>query len=98
MKEIKYTILYCVCDNFCDFILLRFRFRNTAKKFLIFNTAHNIPLPLSGLRLHRNTKHSQSEGFSPPSVLCDVCQKSFRNNSDLAVHKVVHTKQKVGTR
>jgi hypothetical protein len=23
MKEIKYTILYCVSENFCDFILLR---------------------------------------------------------------------------
>ncbi len=28
MKEIKYTILYCVCENFSDSILLRFRFRN----------------------------------------------------------------------
>ncbi len=28
MKEIKYTILYCVYDNFCDSILLRFRNRN----------------------------------------------------------------------
>jgi hypothetical protein len=27
MKEIKYTILFYVCENFCDFILLRFRFR-----------------------------------------------------------------------
>jgi hypothetical protein len=27
MKEIKYTILYCVCENFCFFILLRFRIR-----------------------------------------------------------------------
>jgi hypothetical protein len=25
MKEIKYTVLYCVCENFCDSILLRFR-------------------------------------------------------------------------
>ncbi len=25
MKEIKYTILYCVCENFCASILLRFR-------------------------------------------------------------------------
>ncbi len=24
MKEIKYTISYCVCENFCDSILLRF--------------------------------------------------------------------------
>ncbi len=30
MKEIKCTILYCVCENFCDSILLRFRFCNTA--------------------------------------------------------------------
>ncbi len=32
MKEIKYTILYFVCENFCDSILLQFRiqlgFRN----------------------------------------------------------------------
>jgi hypothetical protein len=27
MKEIKHTILYCVCEIFCDSILLRFRFR-----------------------------------------------------------------------
>jgi hypothetical protein len=33
VKEIKYTILYCVCENFCDSILLpliyvlRFRLR-----------------------------------------------------------------------
>jgi hypothetical protein len=27
MKEIKYTILYVVCENFCDSILLRFRVR-----------------------------------------------------------------------
>jgi hypothetical protein len=26
--EIKYTILYCVCENFCDYILLRFRNSN----------------------------------------------------------------------
>ncbi len=34
MKEIKYTILHCVCKNFCYSILLRFwfRFRNTATK------------------------------------------------------------------
>jgi hypothetical protein len=25
MKEIKYTVLYCVCQNFCDYILLQFR-------------------------------------------------------------------------
>jgi hypothetical protein len=46
MKEIKYTILYCVCENFCDFgsgsssgtvinygsgsDFLRFRFHNAA--------------------------------------------------------------------
>jgi hypothetical protein len=30
VKEIWYTILYCVCEDFCDSILLRFRFRNTA--------------------------------------------------------------------
>ncbi len=29
MKEIKYTILYCVCENFSDSILLRFRFRTS---------------------------------------------------------------------
>jgi hypothetical protein len=23
MKEIKYTILYCVCENFCDSISLQ---------------------------------------------------------------------------
>jgi hypothetical protein len=28
MKEIKYTILYRVLENFCDSILLRFRDRN----------------------------------------------------------------------
>ncbi len=27
MKVIKYTILYCVYENFCDSILLRFRIR-----------------------------------------------------------------------
>jgi hypothetical protein len=27
MKEIKYAILYCVYENFCDFIILRFRIR-----------------------------------------------------------------------
>ncbi len=27
-KEIKCTNLYCVCENFCDSILLRFLFRN----------------------------------------------------------------------
>ncbi len=26
MKEMKYTILNYVCDNFCDSILLRFRY------------------------------------------------------------------------
>jgi hypothetical protein len=29
MKEIQYTILFCVCKNFCDSIFLRLRFRNT---------------------------------------------------------------------
>ncbi len=28
MKKIKYTILYCFCDNFCDSILLQFRNRD----------------------------------------------------------------------
>jgi hypothetical protein len=28
MKEIKYIILCRVCENFCDSILLRLRFRN----------------------------------------------------------------------
>ncbi len=27
MREIKYTVFYCVCENFCDSIFLRFRFR-----------------------------------------------------------------------
>ncbi len=34
-KSNTYTVLYCVCENFCDFILLRFRFRNTGKTILI---------------------------------------------------------------
>ncbi len=31
MKEIKYTFLYFVCENFCDSILLRIRFRQGPK-------------------------------------------------------------------
>jgi hypothetical protein len=45
MKEIKYTILYCVCENFCDTILLRFRFSyGKTLRFLRFwfrNTEYN---------------------------------------------------------
>ncbi len=28
MKEIKYNFILCVCENFCDTILLRFQNRN----------------------------------------------------------------------
>jgi hypothetical protein len=44
MKEIKYTTLYCVCENFSDSILLqfriqfRFRNRNLRFRFLLFST------------------------------------------------------------
>jgi hypothetical protein len=36
MEETKYAILYCACENLCDYILLRFRFwfRNTVQKLL----------------------------------------------------------------
>ncbi len=37
VKEIRYTISYCVCENFCDSILLQFRFRRDKKlRFLRF--------------------------------------------------------------
>jgi hypothetical protein len=34
MKEFKYTILYCVCENFFDSILLRFLFRFRNRNYL----------------------------------------------------------------
>jgi hypothetical protein len=36
MEEIKYTILYCVCENLFDSILLRFQFRFCFGKKLLF--------------------------------------------------------------
>jgi hypothetical protein len=39
MEEIKYTILYCVCENFFDSILLRFQFRFCFGKKLRFRFA-----------------------------------------------------------
>ncbi len=42
--EIKYTILYRVCEDFCDSILLRFRSRSVIKlRFRFRNTANHIP-------------------------------------------------------
>ncbi len=39
MKEIKYTILYFVCEKFCDSILLRFRFHYGKKlRFPLFRS------------------------------------------------------------
>jgi hypothetical protein len=40
MKEINRTILYCVCENFCDSILLRFRLRYGKK--LRFRFRNNV--------------------------------------------------------
>jgi hypothetical protein len=38
MKEIKYTILYCACENFCDNILLLGRNRNQLRsRFQLFD-------------------------------------------------------------
>jgi hypothetical protein len=43
MNEIKYTILYCVCENFCDSILLLFRLRLDKKlRFRFRRTAFGI--------------------------------------------------------
>ncbi len=36
MKEIQYTILYCVCEDFSDIILLRFRNCNNLR-FQLFD-------------------------------------------------------------
>jgi hypothetical protein len=57
MKEIKYIILYCVCENFCDSILFRFQFRYGKKlRFLRFrfrNTAEDLE-PSIGIFSCRN--------------------------------------------
>jgi hypothetical protein len=65
---IKYTILYCVCKNFCDSILLRFRFplRSVIKlrsssdtRFRFRNTASYIPsLPKLTQPYDHSTTHS----------------------------------------
>ncbi len=39
----KYTFLYCACENFCDSILLRFRFRNGKKLRFRFRNTGNKP-------------------------------------------------------
>jgi hypothetical protein len=65
MKEFKYTVLYCVCENFCDFILQRFRirFRNRNSLRFLFR-------PFSTLRFRfRLSKSYGSYGSGSTTLL-----------------------------
>jgi hypothetical protein len=75
MKEIKYTILYCACENFCDNILLlgrnryqlRFRFQLFDKLRFRFHKAKSYGFGSTRLGL----------GFPSPSLMRRV-RESWR--------------------
>ena len=47
----------------------------------------------SGMKLHAGKEHTGEE-YIKRAVSCDICHKSFRCQSDLKIHSVVHSKEK----
>jgi hypothetical protein len=63
MKEIRYTILYCVCEIICDSILLRFRFRNTTANVINYDSTQAKTYGSGSATLHAAL---QSLRYRPP--------------------------------